>query len=147
MGTLLLVAACSWSQTKSEPPPASVAAEATATSPATAASPATPTPPATPVAAGPTLPVTTDPVAIEPGTYRIPNSGWSALDYTVTIPKGWTVVSGQVFQKHGDAPDNTRLHAFRPDTIYADTCAGSQGERLTVGPSVADLAAALVQQR
>jgi hypothetical protein len=29
--------------------------------------------------------------AIEPGTYRIPGSAWSDVDFTVTFPEGWTV--------------------------------------------------------
>jgi hypothetical protein len=86
---------------------------------------------------------------IEPGTYRIPSSAWSMVEYTVTFPEGWTVQDGVSYFKRSDAPDELGFgfEAFVPDTIYADACEGSQGELMEVGSSVDDLAAALFKQR
>ena len=52
-----------------------------------------------------------------------------------------------VYAKHSDAPEELGFNAVVPDTIYADACEGSQGERMEVGPSVDDLAAALLKQQ
>lgn len=95
----------------------------------------------------PPFEVTTQPVPFEAGTYQIPRSAWSVVDYTVTFPEGWTVQAGASFHKHSDEPDEVAFEALVPDTIYADACEGSQGELMEVGPSVDDLAAALVKQR
>lgn len=86
-----------------------------------------------------------EPVAIEPGTYRIPDSEWSVADFTVTFPEGWTVQHGHVYLKHSDLPDELSFYAVDPDAIYADACRGD-GDLMEVGPSVDDLAAALLQQ-
>ena len=64
-----------------------------------------PTPGTTDTAPSPTpgaIPAGT--AAIEPGTYRISRSEWSVVDFTVTIPEGWTVQYGSVYLKHSDAP-------------------------------------------
>jgi len=89
--------------------------------------------------------------SIEPGTYQIPKSAWSVADFTVTFPKGWTVQYGHVYAKHSNADDelggDTGFYAVVPDAIYADTCVGSNsGELMDVGPSVDDLAEALLRQ-
>jgi hypothetical protein len=89
----------------------------------------------------------TEPVAIEPGTYRIPRSEWSLLDFTVTFPEGWTVQYGHVYLKHTDTDDELGFYAVVVDAIYADACEGSNGELMEVGPSVDGLAAALLHQR
>ena len=89
----------------------------------------------------------TDPVAIEPGAYRIARSDWSLLDFTIKFPEGWTVQYGHVYLKHPDGDDELGFYAVVVDAIYADACAGSDGELIEVGPSVHDLAAALLQQR
>ena len=101
-------------------------------------------PSTTPDATATPIPSSAEAVALEPGTYRIPSSAWSAVDYTVTIPDGWTVQNGASLWH---APDGPGLEPFVPDTIYADACEGSQGERLEVGSSVDDLAAALGKQQ
>jgi hypothetical protein len=88
-----------------------------------------------------------EPVAIEPGTYSIPRSEWSRLDFSVRFPEGWTVQYGHVYLKHPDTDDELGFYAVIPDTIYADACAGSEGELMTVGPSGEDLVAALLRQR
>ena len=105
-----------------------------------------PTPGTTDTAPSPTpgaIPAGT--AAIEPGTYRIPKSAWSVVDFTVTIPEGWTVQYGHTYLKHSDAPDELGFYAVVVDAIYADACEGD-GELMEVGPSVDDLAAALLQQ-
>ena len=89
----------------------------------------------------------TEPLAIEPGTYRIPRSEWSLLDFTVTIPEGWAVQYGHVYLKHADTDDELGFYAVVVDAIYADACEGSNGELMEIGPSVNNLAAALLQQR
>ncbi len=89
---------------------------------------------------------TAKPVAVEPGTYRIPSSEWSAVDYTVTFPEGWTVQYGHLFLKDSDNADGFGFDAVDPDEIYADACEGSNGQVEEVGPGVDDLATALLQQ-
>ena len=112
------------------------------TDPQASTSPTTPSSPSGTTATP--IPESTDPVAIEPGTYRVSSSAWSIVDYTLDIPEGWTVQSGARFFH---APDGPGFEAFVPDTIYADACEGSQGERIEVGPTVDDLAAVLLEQR
>lgn len=82
---------------------------------------------------------------IEPGTYRIPKSAWSVVDFTVTMPEGWTVQYGHTYLKHSDAPDELGFYAVVVDSIYTDACEGD-GVLVEVGSSVDDLAAALLQQ-
>jgi hypothetical protein len=81
---------------------------------------------------------------IEPGTYRIPKSAWSDVDFTVTMPEGWTVQYGHIYLKPGAAGE-LGVAAEVVDSIYTDACAGV-GALEDVGPSVDDLATALGQQ-
>ncbi len=82
---------------------------------------------------------------IEPGTYRIPKSAWSVVDFTVSFPKGWTVQYGHTYLKHSDGDDELGFYAVQVDEIFTDACEG--GEDFTeVGPSVYDLAEALLKQ-
>ena len=115
--------------------PASEAADAPASSAPTSS------------AAGTTGPIeySTEPVAVEPGTYRIPRSEWSVADFTVTFPEGWTVQYGHNYLKHSDEPDELGFYAVVVDAMYADACEGD-GDLMEVGPSVDDLAAALLEQ-
>jgi hypothetical protein len=92
------------------------------------------------------LPYNTEAVAIEAGTYRIPESYWSHVDFTVTIPAGWTVQYGHVYAKPTGTPSDLGFYAVVVDAIYADSCVGSNGDLMAVGPGVDDLAAALLQQ-
>ena len=87
------------------------------------------------------------PIAIDPGTYRVPKSEWSVRDLTVTFPAGWAVQYGHVYLKHADTDDELGFYAVPVDAIYEDACAGSNGKLVRVGPSVDDLAAALLEQR
>jgi hypothetical protein len=85
--------------------------------------------------------------SIPPGIYRIPKSAWSVADFTATFPAGWTVQYGHVYASNKDADDEFGFYAVVVDAIYADPCVGSNsGELIDVGPSVDDLAAALLQQ-
>jgi hypothetical protein len=88
----------------------------------------------------------TEPVAVEAGTYRIQKSAWSVVDFTVTFPQGWAVQYGNVFFKQSDTDGVLGLDAAVVDRIYADACEGSNGELMQVGPSVDDLATALHEQ-
>ncbi|QIK74600.1 hypothetical protein [Nocardioides piscis] len=84
--------------------------------------------------------------AIEPGTYRIPSSSWSALDFTITFPEGWTVQYGNIFhhESETDGLDLT-LEAAVVDEIFTDACRGD-GVAQAVGPRVKDLVTALRTQ-
>jgi hypothetical protein len=115
-------------------PSAGAAATPSATSSPTVGATATP------------LPYNTEMVAIEAGTYRIPKSYWSLVDFKVTIPEGWTVQYGHVYARRTDTPSDLGFYAVVVDAIYADSCVGSNGDLMAVGPSVDDLAAALLQQ-
>jgi len=88
-----------------------------------------------------------EPLAIEPGTYRIPRSAWSVADFTVSFPEGWAAQYGHDYLKHADADDEFGFYAVVVDAIFADACQGSGGELMNVGPSVDDLAEALLQQQ
>jgi hypothetical protein len=88
----------------------------------------------------------TEPVAVEPGTYRIPSSAWSVTDFTVTFPEGWTVQYGHAYASNADEDDEFGFYAVVVDSIYADACEGETGELMQVGPSVDDLLTALLGQ-
>jgi hypothetical protein len=113
-----------------------------ATTPASVPSTATSFP--TPGATTAPLPAFREPVAIEPGTYRISSSAWSVADFTVTFPEGWAVQHGHNYLKLPD--EEIFFRAVVVDEIYADACEGDSGELMEVGPSVDDLATALLQQ-
>ncbi|HEX5578940.1 MAG TPA: hypothetical protein VFY43_04665 [Candidatus Limnocylindria bacterium] len=100
----------------------------------------------TPAATATPFPYSTDPAAIEAGTYRIPRSEWSTVDFTVTFPEGWTVQYGHVYNKDPDTDDELGFYAVVVDDVYANACEGDTGELMQIGPSVDDLAAALLQQ-
>jgi hypothetical protein len=117
-----------------------VTGEPSASTPSTIPSP-------TPVATTTPFAYSEEPAALDPGTYRIPRSEWSLFDFTVTFPEGWTVQYGHVYLKHADTDDELGLYAVVVDAIYADACEGSNGELMEVGPSVDDLAGALLRQR
>lgn len=89
---------------------------------------------------------TDEPVAVEPGTYRISGAEWSVADLTVTFPEGWTVQYGHLFLKDSDNPDGFGFYAVDPDEVYADACEGSNGQIEEVGPGVDDLATVLLHQ-
>ena len=92
-----------------------------------------------------TIPAGTAP--LEFGTYRVPKSAWSVADFTVAFPEGWTVQYGHTYLKHFDsADDELGFYAVVVEEIYADACEGDTGELMEVGPTVLDLATALLRQ-
>jgi len=95
---------------------------------------------------GSPFPYSTDDVVIEPGTYRVPESAWSVADFSITFPEDWGVQYGHVF--HTAVPERRaiELYAVVVDEIYADACDGETGGLADVGPSVDDLATALLRQ-
>jgi hypothetical protein len=98
-------------------------------------------------ATGTAFPVSDDPLPVEPGTYRIPRSAWSVADLRVTFPEGWTVQYGHVFAGNPDQDDEFGFYPVVVDAIWPEACAGSDsGDPMVVGPSVDDLAAALLKQ-
>jgi hypothetical protein len=88
---------------------------------------------------------TAQPTPIDAGVYRIPRSGWSVADLTVTMPVGWTVQYGHVFHKHADEPDEIGFYPVILDAIYADACQGNLGDPVPVDGDN-DLATALLEQ-
>ena len=85
-------------------------------------------------------------IPIESGTYLIPRSAWSVADFTVTFPEGWTVQYGHTFAQHGDEDDEFGFYAVVVDEIFANACRGEGGRSKAVGPGVAGLVAALLEQ-
>ena len=83
--------------------------------------------------------------AIEPGRYRIPRSAWSAADFTVTFPKGWTVQYGHVYHQNGQGGETAEFYAIDLHDIYSDACHG-EGVPKTVGPGVDGMVTALLEQ-
>jgi hypothetical protein len=90
--------------------------------------------------------IPTGDAVIQPGTYRIPVTPWSAVEYAVTFPTGWTVQEGYIFHRHGDEPAEVTFSAAVVSGIYADACLGDTGAVTPVGPGAADLVRALLAQ-
>jgi hypothetical protein len=84
--------------------------------------------------------------AIEPGRYRIPTSVWSAADFTVTFPEGWSVQYGHVYHQNDQQGETAEFYAIDLDEIYTDSCHG-EGVPQALGPSVNDLVTALAEQK
>lgn len=83
---------------------------------------------------------------LEPGTYLVPSSVWSAVDFTITFPEDWRVRDGN-FDSNGEQIDEIGIHPFVVDKIYAGACQGERGAQIDVGPGVDDLVDALLAQR
>ena len=84
---------------------------------------------------------------IEPGTYRVPKSAWSAVDFAVSFPEDWTVEYGHVYATSQGDGTEVGFYAVVVDSIWAEACVGSgSGAMPELGPSVNDLAAALLKQ-
>ena len=84
--------------------------------------------------------------AIEPGRYRIPKSEWSAADFTVTFPEGWSVQYGHVYHQTDQREETAEFYAIDLDEIYTDSCHG-EGIPKALGPGVDDLVTALLEQK
>ena len=84
---------------------------------------------------------------LEAGGYRVPVSPWSAAAYTVTVPDGWSLQYGQIFNKHADSDREFGFYPVLVDSIYADACLGSNGDEVETGSGVDELTDALARQR
>lgn len=104
--------------------------------------------PATPSAALRSMPVGYQDVEepIEPGRYRIPRSEWSAADFTVAFPEGWTVQYGHVYHQNDQKGETAEFYAIDLDEIFTDSCHGD-GIPQALGPGVDDLVTALLEQK
>ena len=78
---------------------------------------------------------------LEAGTYRID----AEPAFLVTVPAGW-VSTGTGVRKHFDEPNEVALHVWTGEIqVFADACQ-SEGTEEPVGPTAADLLAALRAQ-
>jgi hypothetical protein len=84
--------------------------------------------------------------ALEAGTYLVPSSAWSAVDYTITFPEGWRVRESNLFDSNIEQFDEFAIQPFVVNKIYADACKGDRGAQIGVGPGVDDLVDALLAQ-
>jgi hypothetical protein len=89
---------------------------------------------------------------VEPGTYHIPSSAWNVAGFTMTLPEGWEIDPAipPGVAKNYDSEEEVSFYPVIVDAIYADPCVGTAGEEggqlMEVGPSVDDLAQALLDQ-
>lgn len=108
----------------------------------TSSPPVSPGPPARTVSALPSGEGAAD-QTIEPGTYRVPRSPWSAAGFTITFPKGWTVQYGNIY--HHGSEEQLSLEPAVVDEVFTDACHGKRVPE-AVGPRVQDLVKALRRQ-
>jgi hypothetical protein len=99
---------------------------------------------ATPSAAHASLP--TDDGRVAPGTYLVPSSRWSSVDFTITFPEDWFVRDDKVFDTNIEQVDELTIEPFVVTKIYADACQGQRGAETKIGPTVEDLVGALLAQ-
>lgn len=101
---------------------------------------ATPSPAATPQpTAVPPLPVGGP---LDAGTYRT----GSGPTFLVTVPSGWVSVGGTSVRKNLDQANEVALEMYRADIlVFANACQ-SAGTEESIGPTTADLIAALMAQ-
>jgi hypothetical protein len=87
---------------------------------------------------------------VEPGTYHIPSSPWNVAGFTMTMPEGWETAYGSPGAgKASDSGAELGFYFVLVDATYSDPCVGSAGtvdELREVGPTVDDLAQALLEQ-
>lgn len=84
-------------------------------------------------------------VPIDAGTYLVPESPWSAVDFTVTFPEGWTAQYGHVYAGNPDEDTEFGFYAVVVDEIFSDACRG-EGVPVPVGPGTDALVRALRDQ-
>jgi hypothetical protein len=119
-------------------------------SPAAEASPTAtpiPTPPSTPPEA-PSADVSALPDSgpLAAGTYVYPPGRFAAAAFTFTVPDGWFVQNGGWnVNKRVDQPGELSFASSVIGGIYSDACAEG-ADSIEVGPSVDDLANALLEQ-
>ena len=82
---------------------------------------------------------------IEAGTYVVPESPWSAVDFTVTFPEGWTAQYGHVYTGDYDGDAEFGFYAVVVDEIFSDACRG-EGVPVSVDPGTDALVRALRRQ-
>jgi hypothetical protein len=83
---------------------------------------------------------------VEPGTYQIPPSAWNVAGVTMTMPEGWETQFGPPTAfKFSGGDTELALYFVTVDEIYSDPCQG-EGELIEIGPTVDDLANALLDQ-
>lgn len=92
------------------------------------------------------MPMPTGDTTIRPGTYLVPRSAVTAVDYTLTFPQGWRVQYGRIYHGGSNELAGIELSAYVVDYVYSDSCAGEKGTVEPVGPTSADLVAALLVQ-
>jgi len=128
-----------------QPVESGAAASQSQASPPPSSPPSTPTPTAAASAGVPEFPGYSDDVA--PGTYLWRAGGATPADITFTIPSGW-ISRFSVPHKDRDGPAEMAFGNWIIANVYADPCQW-QGSALdpAVGPTVDDLAAALVAQK
>jgi hypothetical protein len=74
------------------------------------------------------VPDASEPVAIEPGTYLVPEGDHVVAPYTITVPAGWTAQHGIDIGKHQDRQRAIAIQPFVLDQIRLtdDTCHGEE---------------------
>jgi hypothetical protein len=83
---------------------------------------------------------------LDPGTYLYPRGGFAAAAFTFTVPDGWVVQNaGWNVGKRVDQPGELGFWSSVIGGIYSDSCAEG-ADWIEVGPSVDDLANALLEQ-
>jgi hypothetical protein len=107
----------------------------------------TPSPTAEPSVAASLVPI---PVGqLEPGTYAVSNVDppiRTLVRYTFEVPAGWAARLGDLqISKGGDTAGEVHFTPFVVTHVYTDAC-DSEGTLTEIGPTVADLVAALVDQ-
>ncbi len=99
----------------------------------------------------PAMPLPSD-GALQPGTYYIPEGDMAPRRFTFTVPAGWANEEGWIIKNLEGEPINRYgvtndvvLVTYFVTHVYTDIC-NWQGSLNEVGPTVDDLAAALVAQ-
>jgi hypothetical protein len=86
-------------------------------------------------------------LGLEKGRYWI---GVGQMRVSMAVPRGWDVWGsggGIMDPRHrGDWPSGTGIGFYRVVGVYADPCRWERGKMPSIGPSAADLAAALARQ-
>ncbi len=86
------------------------------------------------VVAQPPRSLPTDDGMVEPGTYLVPSSRWSSVDFSITFPEDWFVRDDKLFDTNIEQIDELSIEPFVVTKIYADACQGQRGAQTTVGP-------------
>jgi hypothetical protein len=86
-------------------------------------------------------------LGLQKGRYWI---GVGQMRVSLAVPRGWNVWGGGggiMDPRHkGDWPSGTGIGFYQVEDVYADPCRWRRGTMPSIGPSAADLAAALARQ-